>query len=126
MMINQLIYVYIKKYWSIAIMIISAIIMFFLFRRRNTNISNNLKRINSIHNEEIKKINSIRIQEKKALEENAKEYKKSLAKIKKEYKKSFAELNLNTKKKAKQIAEKYNDPNKLANELSKKMGFKLK
>jgi hypothetical protein len=115
-----------KKNWKILILILTAIFAVFLFRRRETDFANQLKKIHFDHQEQLNQINKEREKERKRLEENELRLKKILSEIQAQYESSKKDLTEKKKAEVQTIIKKYGDqPNELAEQLSAVTGFKI-
>lgn len=123
-MLLQVIWLWIKKYWSYVTLAV-LIAIWILFRRNNENvIADKLKSIQDAHDEELKKINSIREEERKQHVENEAKLKQTLESIQMQYESAKKELDDKKKQEIANIVKKFaNDPVALANRLSESTGF---
>lgn len=115
---------YVKKYWSLLTVIIAAIVAIVFFRKQGTDLADNIKKIQGIHDEELRKIQEARTLERRQHEENQQKLKLTLDAVQKNY--ADAKKDLDDKKQAQieELVKKYkNDPDELAKKLSEVTGF---
>lgn len=115
-----------KKYWKITFLVIFSILGFFFLRKKTSQFSYDVKKINEIHQLEIKKIEDARKLERFQREESEKKYKETIALIKEKYEIEKQNLDRKKEKEVKKIIELHGkDPHELALQLSKATGFKV-
>ena len=113
------IWVFLKSYWYVPILIIIALIL------RNNKAAEILEIANDSHKKQVEAIKSAEIEKKIRSQEIEKEYKNAVSKIEKEYAKINEEVSYNEKAIIKKTIKKFHsNPDALAIELSKKFGVK--
>lgn len=115
---------YIKKYWGIAALVLTAIFGFFLFRKQSTDFVDNLKKIQDAHDEELKQIQEARDAEEKQHLENEKKLQAALETVQTHYDDAKKDLDSKKKKEIEDLIKQYGDnPDVLAKKLSEATGF---
>jgi len=118
------VWVYIKKYWGIAVLVIGTVAGFFLFRKEQSGFADNLKKIQEAHDEEIKKIQEARAEEQRQHEANVKKLQDTLVAVQKHYDDAKEALDDKKKKEIADLVKQYGDkPDVLAQKLSEATGF---
>lgn len=123
-----------KNNWkSIALSVVSLLVLFVVTysivvnSRRTASLQAQLDEFRKIHEEELKKLDLIREEERRLLFENDKKREEELRKLAKEYEESFRKLEESKVNRAKQIVTEHGEnPNKLAEILSKVTGLPVK
>lgn len=117
---------YVKKFWSLALLIIGAVVAFVLFRRKESTFVDRLQQINALHAEEIQKINSIREEEARQHEANLKQLQDTLDMVQRRYDEAKRNLDDKKRREVEDIVKRFsNDPDALAKKLSEATGFKI-
>lgn len=99
---------------------------FFLLRRRDASVSQQLKDIDAVHREELRKIEEARLRERKEKEESERKYKEAIVLIQEKYEFDKKSLDVRKEKEIKKIVDQHgNDPKELAIQLSKATGFEV-
>ena len=126
MIILQIVWAYIKKYWELIALIVFFVIGYFLFRRKDIAFSERLQEINDSHLKEINRINKIREDEARLKAENNARLQRELIAIKQQYDLKKEQLEKEVQLEVEQVSEKYkNNPKRLAMEISKISGFEV-
>jgi flagellar biosynthesis/type III secretory pathway M-ring protein FliF/YscJ len=116
----------VKKYWSYVVLIVGAIIAFFLFRKQGIDLATNLQKARDSHDEEIKKINEAREEERRQHELNVKKLQESLDVVQKHYDDAKKDLDSKKKKEIEELVRQFkDDPEALAKKLSEATGFSI-
>ena len=115
------IWVFLKTHWYIPVILIMGI----LIKSKSDHFLKMLQITKDSYNKQIEEIDKIN-EETEAKKENIhKEYEKTISKIEEEFKKKNEELKERKKKEVKKLVNKYYDnPDELANEITKRFGFK--
>ena len=115
------IWVFLKTHWYIPVIIVLGL----LIRSKSDHFLKMLQITKDSYNKQIEEIDKIN-EETEAKKENIhKEYEKTISEIEKEFKKKNEELKASKKKEVKKLVKKYYDkPDELADEISKRFGFK--
>jgi len=117
---------YVKKFWSLALLIIGAVVAFVLFRRKESTFVDQLQQINALHAEEIQKINSIREEEARQHEANLKQLQDTLDMVQRRYDEAKRNLDDKKRREVEDIVKRFsNNPDALAKKLSEATGFKI-
>lgn len=120
------IWAYVKKYWSVAALVIATIAGYFFFHKEQVNFSDQLKKIQDIHDEELKKIQDARDQEAKEHLANEQQLKDALDAVQKHYDEAKQDLDVKKKKEVETLVTQYKDqPDVLAQKLSDATGFRI-
>ena len=115
------VWVFLKTHWYIPVILIMGI----LIKSKSDHFLKMLQITKDSYNKQIEEIDKIN-EETEAKKENIhKEYEKTISKIEEEFKKKNEELKERKKKEVKKLVNKYYDnPDELANEITKRFGFK--
>jgi gas vesicle protein len=115
------VWVFLKTHWYIPVIIVLGL----LIRSKSDHFLKMLQITKDSYNKQIEEIDKIN-EETEAKKENIhKEYEKTISKIEEEFKKKNEELKERKKKEVKKLVNKYYDnPDELANEITKRFGFK--
>ena len=114
-------WVFLKTYWYIPVIIILLIIM----RGKSNALQGILKTTRESYNNQIKEIDKINDERREKENKLREEHKATLENIEKEFKKKNQELDKAKKKQVQKLVKKYYDkPEELADEISKRFGFK--
>ena len=115
------VWVFLKTHWYIPVIIVLGL----LIRSKSDHFLKMLQITKDSYNKQIEEIDKIN-EETEAKKENIhKEYEKTISKIEEEFKKKNEELKESKKKEVKKLVNKYYDnPDELANEITKRFGFK--
>lgn len=117
---------YIKKYWSVFLLVIGTVITYFLLRKQDNTFSEQLKKIQEIHENEIKKISEAHEEERAKNKENLEKLQLTLSIIQSKYDEAKQKLEVKKIKEIEIIVQEHgNDPNVLAQKLSEATGFKI-
>lgn len=121
------IFIWIKAYWYIPVIIFIIIFCFFAFRGKvPESLIAILNRRKKIHQEEVDIIEKAHLREIEEREKSQKIYFDTIEQIEKKYKEQKQELDNKMKKKLKKIVdETKNDPKLLADRLSQQIGFQV-
>ena len=115
---------YVKKYWSLAALVVGVIAAVFVFRKREISFADEFKKINDVHNEELKKIQEARAEEQRQHAENERKLKEALDAVQKHYDDAKQDLDSKKKKEVEELVKQYkDDPDTLARKLSEATGF---
>jgi septal ring factor EnvC (AmiA/AmiB activator) len=114
------------KNWQIFLILAGAVLAYLLLRKSETSVAERLQAVEEQHRQTLAKIDLAREEERKKLEANEAQLKKRLEEITSQYDKKKSELDEKTKKNADAIVKKNaGDPDAMAAELAKVMGFQL-
>ena len=114
-------WVFLKTYWYIPVIIILLIVM----RGKSNALQGILKTTRESYNNQIKEIDKINDERREKENNLREEHKATLENIEKEFKKKNQELDKAKKKQVQKLVKKYYDkPEELADEISKRFGFK--
>lgn len=117
-------WLYVKKYWGIAVLVVGSIAAFFLFRQQGESFADNLKKIQDAHNDEVKKIQDARAEEQRQHEVNVKKLQDTLDAVQKHYDEAKEQLDSKKKREIEEIVKQHgDDPDELAKKLSEATGF---
>ena len=115
---------FVKKYWQYALIVALLACGWFYFHKQSTKLSDEISRLNNIHDAEIATINRVRAEEIKALQDNIAKLQLDLSDVQDKYKKQIDDLGNKKKDNVQKIIKDYNgDPTVLANQLSKSTGI---
>jgi Skp family chaperone for outer membrane proteins len=118
------IWAYVKKYWSLALLVVGGIAAFFVFRQREISFADEYKKIKDAHDEELKRIQDARAEEQRQHEANVKKLQDTLAAVQKHYDEARKDLDAKKKAQIEDLVKKYkDDPDELAKKLSEATGF---
>lgn len=118
------VWIYVKKYWSLAALVVGVIAAVFVFRKREISFADEFKKINDVHNEELKKIQEARAEEQRQHAENERKLKETLDAVQKHYDDAKKDLDTKKKKEVEDLVKQYkDDPDTLARKLSEATGF---
>ena len=118
------VWAYVKKYWSLAALVVGVIAAVFVFRKREISFADEFKKINDVHNEELKKIQDARDEEKRQHAENERKLQEALDAVQKHYDDAKKDLDSKKKKEVEDLVKQYkDDPDTLAKKLSEATGF---
>ena len=116
----------IRTYWHYALLILTPLLGYLLYRKQNIDTSNQIKNIEEIHKKELDEILIARENEKKKFEENERKMNEQLHLIQKQYEESKKELDEVKRIEIKKLVQEYSDqPIILAQKLSDVTGFKV-
>lgn len=117
---------YVKKYWSLALLIVGGVVAFFIFRQREISFANEYKKIKDAHDEELKRIQEARAEEKRQHEENQRKLEAALAAVQQQYAEAKKDLDAKKKREIAELVKQYSDdPMALAQKLSEATGFTI-
>ncbi len=117
---------YVKKYWSLAALVVGGVVAAFVFQQRGVSFADKLKKINVDHDEELRKINVAREEERLQHLVNEEKLKDALEEIQSHYDAAKKDLDSKKKKEIESIVKQFsNDPDMLARKLSDATGFKV-
>lgn len=120
------IFLNIKKYWFYFTSFAVFVLGFLFFRKKTSNLADQISEINERHNKEIERINEIRFKERELLKKNEEILRKTLAEITLKYEEAQRELTKKKKEEIEKIVKEYgSDPDELAIQLSNVTGFKI-
>jgi septal ring factor EnvC (AmiA/AmiB activator) len=115
---------YVKKYWSFAVLVLAMVFGYFLLRKTEQDVAEQIKKIQDAHEKELNEILRAREEERQRLEENSKKLQAALESIQKQYETAKKELDAATRQKIQDIVEEHgDDPVALAQKLSEVTGF---
>ena len=115
---------YVKRYWSIALLVVGVIAGMFFFRKEQTGFADNLAKLKAAHDEELRAIEDARLRERQEHEANLKRLETTLAAVQVHYDEAKRELDTKKKKEIEAIVDQYSDdPVALAKKLSEATGF---
>lgn len=118
------IFAYVKKYWSLAALVVGTIVGVLLLRREQVGFADNLKKLQDAHDEEIKRIQAAREQEQREHEANLKKLQDALDAVQKHYDDAKKDLDDKKKREITDLVKQYgDDPDALAQKLSEATGF---
>lgn len=118
------VWAYVKKYWSLALLVVGAVAAFFVFRQREISFADEYKKIKDAHDEELKKIQEARAEEQRQHEENRRKLEATLAAVQQQYDDAKKDLDAKKKAQIEELVKKYkDDPDELAKQLSAATGF---
>lgn len=121
-----IVWTYVKRYWSIAVLIVGGVVAFFVLRRRETSFIDEYERITATHEAELKRIADARAEEQRAHEANVLRMQKTLDAIQKRYDEAQETLDSRKKREVESIVKRYSsDPDVLASKLAEATGFKI-
>lgn len=122
----QKVWLYIKKYWQIILVITLGIIGLIVFKIDHDRLLQQIMDIQKNHDEEIEKINAARDEEKRQHAANVKRLQDAMDTIQRQYDEAKRVLEEEKKKQIKDIVTQYgNDPVGLSEKLSEVTGFKV-
>tara|TARA_Y100000296_G_C5095028_1_gene216901 strand:+ start:124 stop:516 length:393 start_codon:yes stop_codon:yes gene_type:complete len=114
-------WVFLKTYWYIPIIIILLIVM----RGKSDSLKKMLSTTRESYNNQIKEIDKINDDRREKENKLREEHKATLENIEEEFKKKNQELDKAKKKQVQKLVKKYYDkPDELADEITKRFGFK--
>lgn len=117
---------FIKKYWGIALVIGGAILAFFFFKKSDTTVADQMKKLQAIHDEELKKINDAKEEERKVRAEASQKLVENLQIVQQQYEEQKAQLSDKKQIEVEALTKKLqNDPVELAKKLNEVTGFKI-
>lgn len=120
------VWAYVKKYWSLALLVVGGIAAFFVFRQREISFADEYKKIKDAHDEELKRIQDARAEEKRQHEENQRKLEATLAAVQQQYAEAKKDLDAKKKAQIEELVKKYkDDPDELAKRLSEATGFTI-
>lgn len=120
------VWAYVKKYWSLALLVVGGIAAFFVFRRREISFADEYKKIKDAHDEELKRIQDARAEEKRQREENRRKLEAALVAVQQQYAEAKKDLDAKKKAQIEGLVKKYkDDPDELAKRLSEATGFTI-
>lgn len=115
-----------KKYWNVALLIVSAIAGFLFYRREQEKFSDRYRQLQDAHDEELKKIQDAREEERHQHEVNLKKLQSTLDLIQRKYDEDKRAFDDKKKQQVEQLVKKYGkSPDDLAKKLSEATGFKV-
>ena len=115
------IWVFLKTHWYIPLIIILLIVM----RGKSDTLRNMLKITRDSYDDQIKEIDRINDERRDEESKLREEHKITLENIEKEFQKKNQELDKSKKKEVQKLVKKYyNKPDELADEITKRFGFK--
>lgn len=118
------IWAYVKKYWGIAVLVIGALIAFFVFKHQDVSFADQLKKIQDAHDEELKQIQDARAEEQRQHAANEQKLQDTLAVVQKHYDEAQRDLDDKKKREIEQIVKDFgDDPLALAKKLSEATGM---
>lgn len=118
------IWTYIKNYWYVPVVVVAGIAVYFVTRNKDNMFFQMFKKALEQNKKDIEKIennNANAEVERQKAQQDAEAY---LEKLKEGYRKKMAELEDEKKRRAEELLENSDDPEKLAKELSKVTGWK--
>ena len=118
------IWTYIKNYWYVPVVVVAGIAVYFVTRNIDNMFFQMFKKALEQNKKDIEKIennNANAEAERQKAQQDAEAY---LEKLKEGYRKKMAELEDEKKRRAEELLENSDDPEKLAKELSKVTGWK--
>lgn len=118
------IWTYIKNYWYVPVVVVAGIAVYFVTRNKDNMFFQMFKKALEQNKKDIEKIennNANAEAERQKAQQDAEAY---LEKLKEGYRKKMAELEDEKKRRAEELLENSDDPEKLAKELSKVTGWK--
>lgn len=117
---------FLKKYWGVFVVALGAIAAGLFFYKKKTSFADDLKKIQESHDEELKQIQAAREQERLEHEANQKRLQATMDAIQKQYEADKQVLDEKKKAEIRRVFNEYkDDPEGLAEELSKKTGFRV-
>lgn len=120
------VWAYVKKYWSLALLVVGGIAAFFVFRRREISFADEYKKIKDAHDEELKRIQDAWAEEKRQREENRRKLEAALVAVQQQYAEAKKDLDAKKKAQIEGLVKKYkDDPDELAKRLSEATGFTI-
>ena len=121
MIVLKKIWVFLKTHWYIPVIIVLGLIM----KSKSDHFTKMLQITRDSYNKQIEDINKLNKETQTKKDNIHKEYEKTISEIEKEFKKKNEELKASKKKEVKKLVKKYYDkPDELADEISKRFGFK--
>lgn len=115
---------WLKKYWGIVALIMTAIIGLIMFRKRSSTFVEDMQKLQATHDAELKKIDDARLEERRMHEENLKKRDEMLLQVQKQYEEAKKDLDSKKKAEIEKLLKKYNDnPIELAKQISQLSGF---
>lgn len=118
---------FLKKHHEAALIVLATILLLWVLDRNETNWAGRLKQANDIHAQEIKQIDEVRKQELKQYQVNIQALQDKLKNSQALYDQQKVDLTTKKKNRISSIVDADgDDPVKLANDLSKVTGFKVR
>jgi c-di-AMP phosphodiesterase-like protein len=116
----------VKEYWAIALLVLGAIVAFFLLRKKDISFADRFNEIRDIHDKELETIQDVREEEQRQHEANRLKLEATLEVVQANYDDAMKELDSKKKKEIAEIVKQHKgNPDSLAKKLSEATGFKV-
>lgn len=117
---------YVKKYWHYAVIVVLAVVGFFLFNTQRNTVAEALAEAQKRHDDELKAIREAMAAEEAKRAQNQKVLQETLIAVEKQYQDSQKQLDDKKRAEIKKIVEEtHDDPEELARRLQESTGFKI-